>query len=703
MGANNQNSISTGVVIGKIAGLVATTIVFITAVFLAVFLFASRANAQSVSQFPTPHLACQYYYNQQGVTVVRDLEHDCLTRVGDNQSVFIYTHFYDSGDNFCLEITSSQGRIYGPECVLISQTGRAEQQQQDNPGTLITPPSFHIKELQYDTLPTGKQIQTGDDERIEIKMPDGSLIQLDANATFTPVSKYEVQSVFGRYRYLWTPFHDGKCIVGQNLARQECRKVKTRDAILGVTGTEFLVETNESGTTVTVLEGLLTVTDLSGTKTVKVAGGQSTYIKHGGLPDDPKAFDAAKIERWWEKQTFEQIVVIWLEIIGGLIVFLIILSSIRKKALRKKLSLMPAVSEASIVSFLGNHAADFNTQNFFPIVFPTEEINIRTHRGAEESLSDYKTFDFDHTNKADPNLEKELFSQLEKVLQARGLTRVTKSPQMIISMDFFIGTKKQYVPPTTVTSTKFKHNWTIEGDWAEFSSKMPATASSLSAIPGYATTTYYSNIRLNFLNHAKLTKGSKPKTPPLVWIGEADNEGLDHDILVIAPIMFSELMGEFPDQSANTPKRYICRSRYGGLGIGFDPTDWRIVRYVEPSSVAEEHGIKPGDVLLKVNGKRTVINWPALGHRYLSNPGPYRSRDPYFQHVLSSRGDSDVKLVIRSAETGKKVTISIRPRSESRYVQSNLAQLNHKITKGNPLGVIFVIIILVIIIFYFIK
>lgn len=338
METNNQYSISLRAAVGKTACLAATIIIFAAAVFLAVFLFASRASAQSVNQFPSPREACRYYYNQQGVSVQRDLEHDCLTRVGDNQSGFIYTHFYDTGSNFCLEVTGTHGRIFGPQCMSILQTGRAEQQQQNNPGQIVTPPSFQIKELQYDTLPHGKQIQAGDNEQIEITMPDGSLIQLDAKATFTPVSDYEVQSVFGRYRYLWQPFHDGKCIVGQNLARQACRKVKTRDAVLGVTGTEFLVETDNAGTTVTVLEGLLSVSDLGGKKTVEVPGGQSTYIKHGGGPSAPEPFDPANIDHWWEQNTAGQTTDMAFPVIifTMLIVFVIILaiySGVRKQRL----------------------------------------------------------------------------------------------------------------------------------------------------------------------------------------------------------------------------------------------------------------------------------------------------------------------------------------------------------------------------------
>jgi len=329
----------------------AATVVFAAAVLLAVFLFAGRAGAQDIRQFAAPRFACQFYKGQPGFTIVRDLEHDCLARNGDSRTGFLYTHYFDSGNDFCVEVTSSQGRIVAPQCVPISQTGRGEEQRrqeraENKPAKIITPPAFHIRELQYDTLPSGKPIQSGDNERIEIKMPDGSLITLDANATFTPVSNHEVQSVFGRYRYLWTPFHDGMCIVGQNLVRQPCRKVRTRDAILGDKGTEFLVDTDKAGTTVTVLDGTVIATDLGGKKMVEIPAGQSTFIKHGGLPEDPKTYDPAKIERWWEKKTAEQNLVYFLKIAGiilGAIILVVIVIKIIAAIIRLLISLLKKI------------------------------------------------------------------------------------------------------------------------------------------------------------------------------------------------------------------------------------------------------------------------------------------------------------------------------------------------------------------------
>jgi hypothetical protein len=337
---------------GKSFKIAALAAVFAIAALAAVFLFAGSTKAQNIRQFAAPRFACQAYRGQQGFSIVRDLEHDCLVKTGNGQ-VVAYTHFFDSGSNFCFEVTSTQGQIIAPQCIPISQTGRVEQQrqeeqQQNSKPKIATPPAFQIRELQYDTLPTGRKIEAGENERIEIAMPDGSLIQLDANATFTPVSDHEVHSVFGRYRYLWQPFHDGKCIVGQNLVRQDCRRVRTQDAVLGDRGTEFLVESDKSGTLVTVLDGTVIATDLAGKKTVEVPAGQSTYIKHGSLPEEPKSFDPAKIERWWEKKTSKQIsqTVIGITVIAAVIIIVFsLLVSIIKRIFRRKKP-VPAVAPA---------------------------------------------------------------------------------------------------------------------------------------------------------------------------------------------------------------------------------------------------------------------------------------------------------------------------------------------------------------------
>jgi len=325
------------------------------------------------------------------------------------------------------------------------------------------------------------------------------------------------------------------------------------------------------------------------------------------------------------------------------------------------------ITEAEIVQKMGWEAkGSFNDQTFPVVSASTEVISVRVYKDGEESLAGYRTFDFDYTSKTNPLLEKELFRQLETVLQSHGFSRVKENPQVVISMDFFVGKKEEYTPPTTVTSTEIQYVWntaTLGWNVGWFSSAVPVTSSSTE--PGYTTTSYYSNIRLNFLNHAKLGQGAKPEIPPLIWLGEAEHGGFDPDIRVIAPVMFGELIKNFSDQSANSSKSYVRRFRYRKLGLGFAPSDWRVIRYVEPLSVAAENNIKPGDVLLKVNGKASHSSWTFADF-------PYNSKNPYFRDVLSSRSDADVELVIKSAQSRKKVTLRMKPRSEDCYLYVDL-------------------------------
>lgn len=358
----------------------------------------------------------------------------------------------------------------------------------------------------------------------------------------------------------------------------------------------------------------------------------------------------------------------------GFIMLIVIISHVKRRHWPSKL-----VTEAGLVRQMSWEVRGTHSDQFYPTVTaPTEEISIRAYKDADESLDNYKTFDFDCTNKTNRLLEQELFGQLEKFLQARGMTRDKKNPQAVISMDFFIGRKDQYNPPTTVTSTEIKHEWNtgfIGWNVGGFTSAVPVTSSRTE--PGYTLTTYYSNIRVNFLNHAKLAGSKKQKIPPLIWLGEAESEGCNPDIRGISHVMFDGLMELFSDNAAKSSNSYVRRFRYGGLGLGFSPADRRIICYVEPSSVAAEHNIKSGDILLKVNGENPY-------RAALKRDMPATSKSPYFKHVLSNRGKSEVELVIKSAQPGsflrkffkKRVTLKMKPRSEDRYLYVDLG--------GNP-------------------
>ena len=171
----------------------------------------------------------------------------------------------------------------------------------------VVPKNFQLTELAYSNLTVGKQFQSGDQERIALKMPDGSLLQMDMNSMVIPVSDYEVKSDIGRYRFDYKTAGGGGCgPIGQS-PTWACRQVDARDATLRVKGTEFLVDSDKYGTNITVMKGVLSVSDTRGNKTVDVIEGKYTYIKNGGIPSDPQSFDLSQVDYWWKEKTAEEI------------------------------------------------------------------------------------------------------------------------------------------------------------------------------------------------------------------------------------------------------------------------------------------------------------------------------------------------------------------------------------------------------------
>jgi hypothetical protein len=291
--------------------------------------FIRNAQAVDYSRYNIPTEACRGMA-AQGYVIVASTPTNCTVRNGTGDYTS-YMRFYDEGNYFCVNATDHLGNyILNPYCVPISQTNRPKTTTPTTPAKPTTPtkpvvpvkpktqqeiaeqqptlrfPFNTMKLTDFGSLPRGVPVRAGNGERMEVTLNDGSKVLVDSNATFIPVSDTEVDDVFGRFRHLWKPFHDGKCIVNNNLARQACRTVKTNHAILSVKQTEFTVDTDASGTTVNVFEGLLAVSDLKWKKTIDVAAGQTTFIPKNGLPEDPKPIDPAKLDRWWEQKPISQ-------------------------------------------------------------------------------------------------------------------------------------------------------------------------------------------------------------------------------------------------------------------------------------------------------------------------------------------------------------------------------------------------------------
>jgi len=281
---------------------------------------------------------------------------------------------------------------------------------------------------------------------------------------------------------------------------------------------------------------------------------------------------------------------------------------------------------------------------------------------SEQLKNNYKKFDFDYTSKENPLLEKELFKMLGQELVAKGMVRDKESPDILITMNYYIGKREKYIPPQTITSSRVDYVWTTGMiGWTPTGQMQPVTQIETKTIPGKTEVSYYRNIRLNFLDYKVLKSGEKPQLPPLLWIGEVESEGSTNDLRGVAPMLFRELLREYPKRSEFPKDRriYIKCVTYGDIGARVLKNDWRIIKKVVPGSPAEKAGLKPKDKILKINGRYQ-------GNGYYSCY-KYRSReyclnkDQFYNQIVRNTQGKEVKLTVRSPDEKKPRVVSIIP------------------------------------------
>lgn len=328
---------------------------------------------------------------------------------------------------------------------------------------------------------------------------------------------------------------------------------------------------------------------------------------------------------------------------------------------------------ASCVSPQGTKQIDIATSqplNVFPLigrgeVVPILVMSVSSYSDPDHDLAAIKTYDFEYTSKDNPLLEKELFRMAEPFLDRRGLRRNKESPDVLITMNYYTGKRELYTPPQTVISTRFESVWnTGLIGWTPigFSSVVPITESSTE--PEKRETRHFYSMRLNFLDAGVLRSGKKVETPPLLWIGEAQFEDVErdnNDLRNNADALLRSLLFEFPKQSNLGPKRLYQWATFGSIGTTLCSEDWRLVREVESNSPADVAGIKAGDRIMAVDGKKTVSGWRAYDR--LAN-------DPWYNLIMMNTDGREVELTIQGQEGGIPRKVRVTPQVQKHGIFS---------------------------------
>lgn len=218
----------------------------------------------------------------------------------------------------------------------------------------------------------------------------------------------------------------------------------------------------------------------------------------------------------------------------------------------------------------------------------------------EREMFNYKTYDFEYTSADNPLLEKKIFEELGNQLNNLGMSRSVTNPDLIILLNYYSGTRENYVPPQQIISTRIEKSY----NWFWGPMQVPITESKTTS--GYTTVTYLLTSTLKFLDANEIKSN---KLPPVIWQGTFTEKSGD-ELLIINECrrIFELLLYQFPQVSIDTPEEFLC-PMYFYTGIVYNKDDIRTIYDVVPDSPASEAGMLKGDVIVSIRGDKIPSNY----------------------------------------------------------------------------------------------
>lgn len=152
--------------------------------------------------------------------------------------------------------------------------------------------------LAYEGLIVGPEdkVWTLNDSRAGLAYYDGTKQDMNQQSSFTikdsattksgAAGSLVLQGVQGAYHFL---------VDDKRIERYEMR---LDNAVIGIEGTEFLVDGGDSGITVSVIEGKVNLSSSKFSKTVLLGEGEASTVPANGAPSEPSAF--GNYDKWWQ-------------------------------------------------------------------------------------------------------------------------------------------------------------------------------------------------------------------------------------------------------------------------------------------------------------------------------------------------------------------------------------------------------------------
>ncbi|MBD8390239.1 PDZ domain-containing protein [Dysgonomonas sp. BGC7] len=255
---------------------------------------------------------------------------------------------------------------------------------------------------------------------------------------------------------------------------------------------------------------------------------------------------------------------------------------------------------------------------------------LRVETNKDVDFTDYHTFDFYTPSGVDtPPIDVQITALLEKELIAKGLTRDTSDPDIVVQAYY------SYVPNPRF-SALVNPNY-APGTWRYDSEREQMTSLSIfdekeknkENVAQFIVEYGFSLYDRKYIDKKKLTQ---------IWDCSITDYlsaqyTLENYVKFHTPLMLKQ----FPYSESKTKADYKAEfNRYNYTGIYFDANDLTTVKDVEIGSPAYQAGIRPGYVIRKINNKKFDHTKESLSEgykRFISETMPYRDEATRFTNA----------------------------------------------------------------------